>query len=96
MFLPAVDEGSVGLVVVGGVAVEAEDLVDGVGCEVRRRGRQSLRDLLTKTMTTRHCLGKEVTQGLREVCQLDVVLSEYLLQRFGEGGVVGEGDGERE
>ena len=23
------------------------------------------------------------------------MLSEYLLQRFGEGGVVGEGDGER-
>ena len=82
MFLPAVDEGSVGLVVVGGVAVEAEDLVDGVGCEVRRRGRLRL--------------GKEVTQGLRGVCQLDVVLSEYLLQRFGEGGVVGEEDGERE
>ena len=34
-------------------------------------------------------LGKEVPQGLRGVCQLVVVLSEYLLQRLGEGRVIG-------
>ena len=38
MFFHAVDEGSIGLSVVGGVAVQARDLVDGVRSEVRRRG----------------------------------------------------------
>ena len=81
MFLHEVDERPVGLTVVGRVAVKAGNLVDNVRCEVRRRSRLRL--------------GFEVPQGCRGgVCHLDVVLSEYLLQRFGEGRVVGEGDGE--
>ena len=42
MFLPAVDEGSVGLAVVGRVAVKAGNLVDSVRCEVKRRSRLRL------------------------------------------------------
>ena len=43
MFIPAaLDEGSVGLAVVGRVEVKAGNLVDTVGCEVRRRSRLRL------------------------------------------------------
>ena len=42
MFLHAVDERSVGLTVVGRVAVNAGNLVDSVRCEVRRSRRLRL------------------------------------------------------
>ena len=56
MFLHALDEGSrsVDLMIVGGVAVEAGNLIDSVGCEVRRR-------ILLRLVI------KEIPQGCREV-----------------------------
>ena len=60
--------------------VETEDLVDSVGCEVRRRSRLRL--------------GKEVPQEYKGgVCHFDVVLFEYLFRGL-EREVVGLGYGE--
>lgn len=47
MFLHAVDERSVSLSIVGRGAVQAGDLVDGVGSKVRRRGSLRLCEEVT-------------------------------------------------
>ena len=77
VFFHSVEEGAVGLSVVLGGAVEAADLVDGVGS--LGGGRSSL------------CLGEEVPEGgVGGEGDVDVVVVEDLLDGFGEGGMEGE------